>query len=641
MVDVWNELGKAVGRALKPLADLSSAIWTGFTDSAGDIVHGFLDGIDDLKDSAAPVMEGLMPSVLEEATAALGENSPDPKVKKAVDDLVAQLMKTIEKDSETKHESIPSKDELAKRQASLIGGVLAMYAATHAVSMALDATQPLKDWGFKSAAMDLMYQFDMSKVVGPMIQAPIWSSVIKPLRYRANKDYPHEVPGSGILPYLMAKKLITYETYKENMLYHAYDTTWSSHLVQNLYRYPSFSDLRIMVQRGTLSVDALGRAMEKNLIQKDYIEKYKEMIPSIPGVGDLVRFAVREAYPDASGFTEQYTKMSEWMKKTGYDQYFADAFWTAHWIIPTVSQANDMLHRDMISEEEHRALYILNDIRPEDIDSLRALTWKLPGRIEARWMFRWGEIDATDLRDFLVKDGLDPEYADRVASAMAKNQFLSDINRQIANIKTDYSRGYSTEASLRADLSTLGMRSEIVEYHVVDALEDRKRSIHDEELKTLRSQYARGAFTMAQIIEAVTPIIIDKIARTAWLEALPSAKSVMIVEETYGTEVNRLVTNAKYDYVRGYIDKLALVSRFQFLDLPDTIIEYHIMDADEDRTRKRKDERLIVLKDKWMKDALPNFVDIEERVKTIIIDKEARDYWLMDAYFDKYHTVMR
>ena len=638
MVDVWNELGKAVGRTLKPLADLSSAIWTGFTDSAGDIVHGFLDGIDDLQESATPVMEALMPSVLEEATAALGENSPDPKVKKAVDDLVAQLMKTIEKDSKTKHESIPSKDELAKRQASLIGGVLAMYAATHAVSMALDATQPLKDWGFKSAAMDLMYQFDMSKVVGPMIQAPIWSSVIVPLRYRANSDYPHQIPGTGILPYLMAKNIITSDAYEENMRYNAYDETWSKHMLENTFRYPSFSELRTMVHRGSLTVEDLKIAMAKSLIKTEYLDKYKDMIPSIPGVGDLVRFAVREAYPDMVGFEAHYAKMSEWMGKTGYDQYFADAFWTAHWIIPTVSQADDMLHRGMIDDEAHRALYILNDIRPEDIDSLRALTWKLPGRIEARWMFRWGEIDASDLRDLLVKDGLDPEYADSVASAMAKNQFLSDINRQIANIKTDYSRGYSTEATLRGDLSALGMRSEIVEYHVVDALEDRERSIHDEELKTLRSQYARGAFTMAQIITAVTPIIIDKVVRDAWLEALPSAKSVMIVEETYGTEVNRLVTNAKYDYVRGYTLIGDLTSRLQFLNLPLEIIQYHIMDADEDRARSYKDKSLKILEEGYIDD-LMDWPSVEEMARVILVDEEAYNIWLDGVWLNKHKAV--
>jgi len=238
-----------------------------------------------------------------------------------------------------------------------------------------------------------------------------------------------------------------------------------------------------------------------------------------------------------------------------------------------------------------------------------------------------------------VKDGLNPEYADRVASAMAKQQFLTDINRETANIKADYARGYSVETSLRRDLGALGMRAEIVEYHVQDALADRKRSILDGQLMTLRAQFSRGAITLAQAIADAEKIIVDREARDAWVAELPTSKQVMIVEETFTTEANRLVTNAKYDYVRGYVEKPALVSRLQLLGLPDAVIDYHVMDADEDRQRKRSDDRLIVIKDMWMKDVETDFNRIEEWVKPIIVDGEARTLWLQDAYFDKFRTV--
>jgi len=442
-----------------------------------------------------------------------------------------------------------------------------------------------------------------------------------------------------VLPYLRAKDIILGPTYQLSMRYNAFDQEWSDRMLENTWRYPDFGDMRTMIHRGVKTWDDARAALKMNLIAEEYIDAYKTIIPSIPGVGDLVRFAVREAYPDAKTFTEHYAKMSTWIAAQGYDQYFADAFWTAHWVIPTVSQADELLHRGEISEAEHTGLYILNDIRPEDIPALRRLTWSLPGRIEARWMFRWGEIDVSDLRDYLVKDGLNPEYADRVASAMAKQQYLTDINRETANIKADYARGYSVEAGLRRDLSALGMRSEIVEYHVQDALADRKRSILDGRLLTLRAQYSRGAITLAKAIADAEEIIMDKEARDAWVAALPTAKQVMIVEETFTTEANRLVTNAKYDYVRGYLEKPAMVSRLQLLGLPDAVIEYHVMDADEDRQRKRNDDRLTVIKDMWMKDVETDFNQIEEWVKEIIVDEEARTLWLQDAYFDKFRTV--
>jgi len=635
MVDVWKELGTAVGKALKPLADMGAAIWTGFGDAAEDLIKGFMDGAEDVKTALEPSITSLLPNVLDEAASALSEGSPPKEIKEAVDNFIASLMEMIERDSKTEGQSLPTGAQLATTQAKIVAGIMGMYAATHAISIALDATHPLKDWGFKSAIMDMLYQFNMSEVIGPMIQAPIWASVVTPMRMLARCKNPYDVPGSGVLPYLRIKGMLTDEEYKLNMSYHALDATFADHLLLNTARYPSFSELRTMVHRGVKTVADVKDALQKSLIHTEYVDAFESMLPSIPSVSDLIRFAVREAYPDATTFTEHYAKMSEWMGKIGYDQYFADASWTAHWIIPSIGQADDMLHRGMITEEQHTGLYILNDIRPQDIDSLRALTWSLPGRIEARWMFRWDEIDATDLRDFLVKSGLDPQYADMAARAMAKNQFLSDINRQVANIKGDYARGYSVEASLRSDLATLGMRSDIVEYHVVDALADRARSIHDEELRTLRAQYARGALTMAEILVAVTSIIVDEVAREAWLAALPTAKQVVIMEETYGAEVNRLVTNAKYDYVRGYTTKANMVDRLTLLDIPEAVIMFHTMDADEDRNRRHLDKRLAIIEEGYIDDLI-SWKNVESMAGEILVDEPAYNLFLDEVWLNKH-----
>ncbi len=638
MADVWKELGKAVGRALKPLADMGAAIWTGFGDAADDLIKQFAGSAQDVKTALEPTITSLLPNVLDEAASALTEGSPPKEIKEAVDKFIKALMEMIERNSKTEGKSLPTGKSLALTQGKIVAGIMGMYAATHAISIALDASHPLKDWGFKTAIMDMLYQFNMSEVIGPMIQAPIWAAVVTPMRMIARSNNPYDVPGTGVLPYLRVKGLISDTEYKLNMSYHALDASWSDRMLANTARYPSFSELRTMVHRGVATVADVRDALEKSMMHSSYVDAFVAGIPSIPSVSDLIRFAVREAYPDATTFTEHYAKMSEWMGKIGYDQYFSDASWTAHWIIPSIGQADDMLHRGMITEEQHTGLYILNDIRPQDIDSLRALTWSLPGRIEARWMFRWGEIDATDLRDFLVKSGLDPEYADMAARAMAKNQFLSDINRQIANIKGDYARGYSVEETLRSDLEVLGMRSDIVEYHVVDALADRVRSIHDDELRTLRAQFARGAITMADILLKAEEVIVDKEARDAWLATLPTAKQVVIMEETFGAEVNRLVVNAKYDYVRGYTTKPNLVERLELLDIPEPVIMFHTMDADEDRNRRHLDKRLAIIEEGYIDD-LMSWEDVQSMAKEILVDEIAYNLFLDEVWLNKHKAV--
>jgi len=277
MVDVWKELGKAVGRALKPLADMGAVIWKAFGDASADLVRGFIGGAEELKTQVEPTVAGLLPDVFDEAADALGEASPDPKVKESVDKFIAELMAMIEKESKTEGKSLPTGEELATTQAKLVAGIIGMYAATHAISIALDATHPLKDWGFKTAIMDMLFQFKMSDVIGPMIQGPIWASVVTPIRMRARAANPYEVPGTGVLPYLAAKGFIDDTVYKDNMKYHAFDTDWSDHMLANTWRYPSFSELRIMQHRGVKTWEDVKFAMEKSLIHADYVDAFEDL----------------------------------------------------------------------------------------------------------------------------------------------------------------------------------------------------------------------------------------------------------------------------------------------------------------------------------------------------------------------------
>jgi hypothetical protein len=95
----------------------------------------------------------------------------------------------------------------------------------------------------------------------------------------------------------------------------------------------------------------------------------------------------------------------------------------------------------------------------------------------------------------------------------------------------------------------------------------------------------------------------------------------------------------KADYVQGTILKDALVKRLQFLGLPDQVIQYQVMDADEDRARKRATERLDVIKDMWLKDVETDIAVVEGWAKEIIVDADALDNWLSDVYFQKMKAV--
>jgi hypothetical protein len=639
VVDVWEELGKAVGRALKPISDIGASVWRSLGGAMQGLVGDLMGSAGSIKTTQQPTITGLIPDVLAEATAALSEESPPKEVKEAVDKMILQLTKKIEKESKTKAGSVPTMVDLAKSQAALVAAVTTMYAATHAISIALDASHPFKDWGFKSAVMDMLFQFKLGDVVGPMIQAPIWSGVIVPLRMRWNEMYPYDIPASGTLPYLRLKTLITEDEYNLNMKFHALDETWAKALKDNAVRYPDWADVRTMIHRGKKTWADAKDVLEKSLIKSDYIAAYEELLPSIPGPGDLVDMAVREAYQERSGDGEMPERFVTEMAKWGYDRDACLWFWRKHWRLPGVDQVYDMGHRTIATPQTIEQFLKWADYAPEWRAPLEKLSWRLPGRIDARWLARWGEIDEAGLADLLQKAGLASEWAPRVAKAVYKNQYIADINRQVSNIKADFVKGTVLEAGLRSDLAALGIAQTFVDYHVTDALEDRTRAQKDDRLSLLKARYTRGAVTMATVIVEAEQIILDKDTRDLWLQALPELKQEKAVEETYAEDINRLVANVKADYVQGTILKDALVKRLQFLGLPDQVIQYQLMDADEDRARKRATERLDVIKDMWLKDVEADFDVITGWVKEIVVDEEARENWLSDVYFQKMKAV--
>ncbi|MBA7687860.1 hypothetical protein ES703_96334 [subsurface metagenome] len=262
-----------------------------------------------------------------------------------------------------------------------------MYAATHAISIALDATHLLKDWGFKTAVMDMLYQFKMSDVIGPMIQAPMWASVVTPLRMRARFNNPYEVPGVGVLPYLRAKDLIDDEKYKLNMKYSAYDATWSDHMLDNTWRYPSFSDLRTMVHRTDMTWEKAKSALEKSLVHADYVANYEELLPEYPGLGDLITMMVREVITP-----EKFREMAGLM---GLSAEWADNYYENHWILLPLGEVKKARHRGDITKGELDKFLVLHDYKPEprkdietsDRDLAAGLVWDRPGRIDARWLY--------------------------------------------------------------------------------------------------------------------------------------------------------------------------------------------------------------------------------------------------------------
>ncbi|GAI85919.1 unnamed protein product, partial [marine sediment metagenome] len=219
MVDVWKELGKAIGAIAKPWLDLPGDIWRILGLSAPELAENVIKAAKDVADQVEPIIAPHLITIMDEATSALLPGSPKKEVKEASEKLTKALMKALEDSVPKKGESPPSLEVLLAAVAGIIATNTGLYIATSGVTMGLDLVHPAKELGFREAGADLVASFQLPGMIGPTLQAPIWSGVIAPLRMRMNQRFPYLVPGIDVLPYLRARDILTDEDYKTNMKY--------------------------------------------------------------------------------------------------------------------------------------------------------------------------------------------------------------------------------------------------------------------------------------------------------------------------------------------------------------------------------------------------------------------------------------
>jgi hypothetical protein len=189
------------------------------------------------------------------------------------------------------------------------------------------------------------------------------------------------------------------------------------------------------------------------------IEMLQELAYRVPGVQDIIRYVVKEAYsPEiykAFGQDQEYPSIAEAdAEKTGVrpDQLMKE--WIAHWNLPGVSQGFEMLHRGEITQEQLTLLLKALDVMPFWRDKLTAISWAVPGRVELRMMAQYGLVDKAFCMDILKKDGLAEEYRPIVADMMIVRGIRTDI-------QTRYTKSWINSAEVKAEIAKYGLSPEI------------------------------------------------------------------------------------------------------------------------------------------------------------------------------------
>jgi len=168
-------------------------------------------------------------------------------------------------------------------------------------------------------------------------------------------------------------------------------------LMDTAYLVPDLAILYSMNLRGLIStkdLDVRIRALGYN--PKD-AENLLELKYFIPPANDLITMAVRdvfnpeivERFRQDDDFPEEFEK---WAGQQGISSDWAHKYWQAHWVLPSVQMAFEMLHRQVIDADELKLLMAAQDIMPGWRDKLIEISYSPYTRVDIRRMHSVGVL---------------------------------------------------------------------------------------------------------------------------------------------------------------------------------------------------------------------------------------------------------
>ena len=199
--------------------------------------------------------------------------------------------------------------------------------------------------------------------------------------------------------------------------------------------------------------------------------RMNEIFPNtLPGSNDLVRMELREVFRAADRAAALSVPPSERftaeMAKWGFDKYWSDSYWAAHWELPSPLMGYDMFHRlrpgkvdDSIAFDRDALWNLLKvlDYRPDFIDKLIELSYRPINRVDVRRMWKLGVIKT---REELVGKYLDlgysPDDAENMTEFTIRENEPADKTPSKAFFETEFKEGRLAYAELVKAYQMLG-----------------------------------------------------------------------------------------------------------------------------------------------------------------------------------------
>jgi len=238
------------------------------------------------------------------------------------------------------------------------------------------------------------------------------------------------------------------------------------------------------------------------------IKRFKDLSWIIPGPGDLVRMAVREAftpkvikdYDLGADFPPEFAEFAE---KVGLKEEWAKRYWYSHWVLPSINQGYEMLHRGQIDEGELRDLLTYQDVLPWWHDKLLAISYRPYTRVDVRRMYALDVLKPKQVKDSYLALGYDEEKAENMAQFTFRFQTSGDRDLTKADILGAYRKRSISPETARELLREIDYGDDEIDFLLAKEDQGATATERDLTISQYKQLYVAGIQEKAQVTPAL------------------------------------------------------------------------------------------------------------------------------------------
>ena len=234
--------------------------------------------------------------------------------------------------------------------------------------------------------------------------------------YTAEETYHSHLPDIATASFMHRVGLMSEEGYKDTLNKLGAHEKLIPVYLELSRRMPSPQEITAGRWRGVKSDPDFIADLKRMGYGENDIKLFDELAKQIPPISDLIRMLVRDAFNDGVssqfGYDEDFPEdINQYFEKQGYDADWAKRYWRSHWVLPSPTQAYEMLHRGLITLEDIETLLKTSDYPPFWREKLIAISYNVMTRVDVRRLLQSGLIDEGKAEQVYNQMGYTPEDA--------------------------------------------------------------------------------------------------------------------------------------------------------------------------------------------------------------------------------------